>query len=684
MELQYPTQNCYPANLPIGEISIKEGFNPRQYFDPSEHVELVESIKDNGIIQPIMVRPVSDDSGGYWVVCGERRFRAAKEAGLTHIPVVVRDMTDSEAMVVAIIENAQRANITPAEEAQSARKVLMGYGNDRQEAMRLLGWSQSKFDSRMLLLHADQTVLDALTERKIKLGHAELLSQLPSDFQVNTLAKIISDGYTVSDLKAKLAGFSMDLSKACFDKSQCQACPHNSALQASLFDDHIDGGKCANHDCYKAKTDAAMLLKKGELAEHYAVVFLDTERTKDSYTAVCQQGDHGVGKTQFEQGCRQCAHFGALLNTSPDKLGKVTEDCCFNLDCHKGKVASYQDAMKPKPVASSPSAAATQGVTAKVAGGHDATGKKQPAKAETAGAATIPGKVTEAIETFYRQLAAKSAVDDPRMKLCLNTYSLLQLVCVGLDDTLLPEPLRGGSLRTAGLSRFLEKIAGISTENIQVFNDRLVQHLLSNHDNKQPDSNKAWAAGAATVAKQLGIDLKRHFVVDKAFLGNFTKAGLESILQEAVNGNGVAFVPHYEAQAEGNKFASLLKKKNGEILDAVFGCGYDFTGFVPACVLKVMGDDNSGGQAKPPQAAVAMAIAEASTGQGGEPDSNGPASRFTENTVDDGEFDGPEHRQLAATGAYFDEDDDGDGFAFSGNTDPFEINDPQEKFDGYF
>jgi ParB family transcriptional regulator, chromosome partitioning protein len=276
MELQDTTLNGYPANLPIGEIKAKEGFNPRKYFDPSEHAELVESVKENGIIQPIMVRPVSDGSGGYWVVCGERRFRAAREAGLAHIPVVVRDISDAEAMVVAIIENAQRANITPAEEAQSARKVLMGCGNDRQEAMRLLGWGQSKFDSRMLLLHADQAVLDALAERKIKLGHAELLSQLPSEFQVNTLTKIISDGYTVGDLKAKLAGFSMDLSKACFNKSECQACPHNSALQASLFDDHIEGGKCASHDCFKSKTDTAMLAKKGDLTEQYAVVFLDT------------------------------------------------------------------------------------------------------------------------------------------------------------------------------------------------------------------------------------------------------------------------------------------------------------------------------------------------------------------------------------------------------------------------
>ncbi|NOS76139.1 MAG: PRTRC system ParB family protein [Methyloglobulus sp.] len=659
MELKDP-QNINAANLPIGVIKAKEGFNPRKYFDPSEHAELVESVKENGIIQPIMVRPASDGSGGYWVVCGERRFRAAKEAGLAHIPVVVREIGDAEAMVVAIIENAQRANITPAEEAQSARKVLTGCGNDRQEAMRLLGWSQSKFDSRMLLLHADQAVLDALAERKIKLGHAELLSQLPSEFQVNTLTKIISDGYTVGDLKAKLAGFSMALSKACFDKAECQNCPHNSALQASLFDDHIDGGKCANHDCFTAKTDAAMLAKKGGLAEQYAVVFLDTERTKDSYTVICQQGENGVGKTQFERGCRQCAHFGALLNTSPDKIGKVTEDCCFNLDCHKGKVASYQDSLKPGLVAASLSAAATQSVAGKVAGGQDTTGKKKPAKAETAGAATIPGKVTEAIETFYRQLAAKSAIDDPRMKLCLNTFGLVQLVCVGVDDTLLPEPLRGGSLRTAGLSRFLEKLAGIGTEDIQAFNDRLVQHLLSNHDNKMPDSNRAWAAGAGTVVKQLGIALKHHFVVDKAFLSGFTKAGLESILQETVNGNGVAFVPHYEAHAEGNKFTSLLKKKNTEIIDAVFGCGYDFTGFVPACVLKVMGDDNSEGQAQPPQAAVTQAIAEViiNAGQGDGTDNNGPASSFTENSVDDDEFDGLGHRRLSTTGTYFDDDND--------------------------
>ncbi|MEQ1740584.1 MAG: ParB/RepB/Spo0J family partition protein, partial [Methyloglobulus sp.] len=167
METNQTKQNGYSDNLPIGDIFVKKGFNPRKYFDPTEHLELVGSIKENGIVQPIVVRPVTKGTGGFWVVCGERRFRAAKDAGLSHVPAVVRELGEASAMVIAIIENAQRANITPAEEAQSARDVLMGCGNDRQEAIRLLGWSQSKFDSRMLLLHADQAVLDALTERKI-------------------------------------------------------------------------------------------------------------------------------------------------------------------------------------------------------------------------------------------------------------------------------------------------------------------------------------------------------------------------------------------------------------------------------------------------------------------------------------------------------------------------------------
>ena len=342
--------NAELVKLPLEQISVQEGFNPRKFFDNHEFKELVTSIKAEGVIQPIIVRPVVDGQG-YWVVAGERRWRAATEAGLIEIPAVVRNLSEREARLIATVENSQRADMSPSEEAVAARDVLTDCGGDKAEALRLLGWSVAKFDARLLLLHAATEVLDALTERKIKLGHAELLSQLPSDFQTATLAKILENGYSVSELKSRLSSFSLELSKATFDKSGCNGCPHNSSMQSSLFEEHISEGRCANRACYEQKTEAAMLEKKASLSEQYAVVFLDTERRPDSYKIICQSGAEGVGKSQFEQGCKQCAHFGALLSTSPDRLGRMTEDCCFNLECHKDKVASYQKSFK---AASSP------------------------------------------------------------------------------------------------------------------------------------------------------------------------------------------------------------------------------------------------------------------------------------------------------------------------------------------
>jgi len=85
--------------------------------------------------------------------------------------------------------------------------------------------------------------------------------------------------------------------------------------------------------------------------------------------------------------------------------------------------------------------------------------------------------------------------------------------------------------------------------------------------------------------------LADHYILDREFLGSFTKAGIEGVLREAINGKGLSFVEHYEKQSEKHKIASLMKKKNNEILDEIFGCGYDFAGFVPSCVLKFMGED---------------------------------------------------------------------------------------------
>jgi ParB family chromosome partitioning protein len=600
MEKIMPANQAEFTRLPIDQISVQEGFNPRKFFDNYEFQQLVVSVQAEGVIQPIVVRPVTDGNG-FWIVAGERRWRAANEAGLIEIPAVVRKLSDREARLIATVENSQRADMSPAEEAVAARDVLTDCGGDKGEALRLLGWSCVKFDARLLLLHAAPEVLDALTERKIKLGHAELLSQLPSDFQTATLAKILENGYSVAELKTRLSSFALELSKATFNKAGCNGCPHNSSMQSSLFEEHISEGRCANRACFEQKTEAAMLEKKASLSEQYAVVFLDTERRPDSYKIICQSGAEGVGKSQFEQGCKQCAHFGALLSTSPDRLGRITEDCCFNLDCHKDKVAGYQESFKATsgPVSNDKSKTSpkkstkpSQPATGKspVDSGNGSAGKDDDTG--NASAAIPPARVIEKVEAFYRDLGSKQITDNKLAVLCVNTFALYRLVRSSLPVEKMPAPLKDPTRIGSEIDVFVRALSSLGIEETLAFNHSLLTHLLGEHEKSTPILNKTWAKGSASVLNVTKARLADYFILDREFLGSFTKAGIEGVLREAVNGAGLSFVEHYEKQSEKHKIAALMKKKNNEILDEVLGCGYNFTGFVPSCVLKFMGDDS--------------------------------------------------------------------------------------------
>jgi len=604
--METASQHGYLKQLLAEQIQIKPGFNPRKFFDDVEYRELANSIKAQGIIQPIIVRPMDDDVGKYWVVAGERRFRAAKEANVTLIPALVRKLNDQEAILLATLENTQRADMSPAEEAQAARDVLMGCGNDRQEAIKLLGWGQTKFESRLLLLHADASVLEALTERKIKLGHAELLSQLPSDFQIATLSKIIEHGYSVSELKTRLSDFALDLSKACFDISGCTGCPHNSALQASLFEDHINAGNCADRECHQAKSQAALQARKQVLSEQYPVIYFDTERPKYAYKVICRQGDGGVGTTQFEQGCRQCANFGALLMTSPDRFGQIIDDCCFELSCHKAKVDAYQATIRatlPKQTKNTTGKLKKSGNSQPEKAAAEATNEIAVNGEKPASASVVPGKVMEKIEAFYRELGAKTVHQNKLSVLCINTFALYRLVSGSASSSLWPDAIKDKAPIIVDLDVFLTLLSELDVNEIVSFNHRLLDHLLAHHEISSPTGNKVWAKGAAAAVVLTRVNLVEHFLLNKAFLGSFTKSGIEAVLRESINTKGERFTDYYESVGEKSPFAALMKKKNTEILAEVFSSGYDFTGFVPSCVSAYSCNDTSSNikQGLPPE-----------------------------------------------------------------------------------
>lgn len=248
------------ANALLFPLSrIKPGANPRRYFDPKKHAELVASLKLRGILQPLLVRPDPADADFVQIVAGERRHRAAVEAfgAGGSAPVFIRDMTDSEALEAAIDENDARDDASETEQADAAVRHLAACGDDRAEAARRLGWSRAKLDRRLALANLDEAVKAALDERRIKVGHAELLAVVPPDKQAKALDTILTASLDVNKTREILTRMTQSLAAATFDKTECLTCPFNSGSQRALFETHVDDGHCTNPGCYQLKSEAA-------------------------------------------------------------------------------------------------------------------------------------------------------------------------------------------------------------------------------------------------------------------------------------------------------------------------------------------------------------------------------------------------------------------------------------------
>ncbi len=186
-------------------------FQPRIVFDEAAINELTESIKQYGVIEPIIVRKVADK---YEIIAGERRYKASVLAGKDTIPAIITDLNDKDSAEVALIENVQRQNLTPIEEAVSYRKILdMGYMNQSELAEKL-GKTQSTIANKLRLLNLTDTVQEALLQERISERHARSLLRLPSDKQDDMLDRIIKNRMTVrktdEEINKILAGESSD------------------------------------------------------------------------------------------------------------------------------------------------------------------------------------------------------------------------------------------------------------------------------------------------------------------------------------------------------------------------------------------------------------------------------------------------------------------------------------------
>ena len=176
--------------LPRREIEPAPG-QPRKTFDDETLAELSASIAEHGLLQPIAVRP--KPSGGYLIVAGERRWRASRMAGLTEVPVIVKDVTDEQAMELALVENLQREDLDPVEEAVGIRELMTRCDLTQEQAARKLGKSRSALANSLRLLSLPETVLELLKSGFITIGHAKVVLGLPTPELQEEAAQMIAD-----------------------------------------------------------------------------------------------------------------------------------------------------------------------------------------------------------------------------------------------------------------------------------------------------------------------------------------------------------------------------------------------------------------------------------------------------------------------------------------------------------
>ena len=187
------SQHSPTTEIPIARIRPNPR-QPRQRFDPDELDGLAASIREHGILQPILVTETLD---GYQIVAGERRFRASQQAGLERIPAVIRQLADRDQLELALVENLQRADLGPMEEAHAYRALSSEFAMTHDQIAQRVGRAKSTITNTLRLLELESSVQAALVEGRLSAGHARAIGGLPNEQQARITRTVVDQGFSV-------------------------------------------------------------------------------------------------------------------------------------------------------------------------------------------------------------------------------------------------------------------------------------------------------------------------------------------------------------------------------------------------------------------------------------------------------------------------------------------------------
>jgi ParB/RepB/Spo0J family partition protein len=283
MNAPAPAGTLAMPSIPLADIAPSPT-NPRKHFDEAALTELASTIKDHGVIQPITVRPNPKGEPLYEIVVGERRWRASRLAGMTDIPAFWRDLTDQQVLEIQIIENLQRNDVHPLEEAEGYRQLMEDHGYTVEQIASKIGKDTQKKSyvyARLKLLDLCQEARNIMYERKLDASTALLVARIPTPgLQKQALQQIAAEGAEPMSYRAaknhiqhnftislKQATFSLADASLVESAGSCQDCTKRSGNAPELFGDTEDGDVCSDTACFHAKKIAhhQQLLENAEL-----------------------------------------------------------------------------------------------------------------------------------------------------------------------------------------------------------------------------------------------------------------------------------------------------------------------------------------------------------------------------------------------------------------------------------
>ncbi|UCI30832.1 ParB/RepB/Spo0J family partition protein [Mesorhizobium sp. B4-1-4] len=203
-EIDRPAAPEKPGMSADGKVPIEflspNPKNPRRHFGDAELTDLAQSIREHGVVQPVVARPSPTQAGRYEIIAGERRWRAAQRAGLTEIPVIIRDVNDRTALELAIIENVQRADLNAVEEAQGYQQLIDDHGYTQADLGQVIGKSRSHVANTLRLLKLPDVIRDMLIDGALSAGHARTL--VTAEDPAGLAKRIIEEGLSVRQAEA--------------------------------------------------------------------------------------------------------------------------------------------------------------------------------------------------------------------------------------------------------------------------------------------------------------------------------------------------------------------------------------------------------------------------------------------------------------------------------------------------